>query len=199
LFWDPHKTLCGQNVELLHVKLAVHIVTTVRYVPLELGVKLNISVAQIKVLYFRLFLGWDESLVAWCWSAWLACCTAQYRNYESKSRTEVLGEIGTSATWSTTTCPGTEADENGLVSRGRWVAEREQVLVMALLLEVNCHRLNFGQLTLVPHRAVPTTWYQLSAGAVKSSFIVRRMPHLFVEAFTPYSDYLRGGQSGDRI
>jgi len=25
-------TLCGQNVELLNVKLAVHIVTTVRYV-----------------------------------------------------------------------------------------------------------------------------------------------------------------------
>ena len=25
-------TLCGQNVELLNVKLAVHIVTTVRYI-----------------------------------------------------------------------------------------------------------------------------------------------------------------------
>ena len=31
LFSDPHKninTLCGQNVELLNVKLVVHIVTT---------------------------------------------------------------------------------------------------------------------------------------------------------------------------
>jgi hypothetical protein len=35
LFSDPHKTpntLCGQNIELLNVKLAVHIVTTVRYI-----------------------------------------------------------------------------------------------------------------------------------------------------------------------
>ena len=32
-------TLCGQNVELLAVKLAVHIVTTVRYISLPLGFK----------------------------------------------------------------------------------------------------------------------------------------------------------------
>ena len=30
-------TLCGQNVELLNVKLAVHIVTTVRYIYWPLG------------------------------------------------------------------------------------------------------------------------------------------------------------------
>jgi hypothetical protein len=50
-----------------------------------------------------------------------------------------------------TTCPGIEADENGPVSRDSWDAVREQFLVVALLLDVNYHRLNLGQLTWVPH------------------------------------------------
>jgi hypothetical protein len=98
-----------------------------------------------------------------------------------------------------TTCPGIEADENGLASRDRLDVGRERLLVMVLLLEVICHRLNFGQLSLVPHRAVQTTWHQLSAGAVNRSFIARCMRHLFIETFTRYSDYLRGRWSGDRI
>jgi len=77
-----------------------------------------------------------------------------------------------------TTCPGIEADENGLASTDRWDAVREQVLVMALLLEVNCHRLNWDS-----SPGCHTTWHQLSTGAVKRPFIVRCMPLLFCWSF----------------
>lgn len=84
-----------------------------------------------------------------------------------------------------TTSPGIEADENCLVSRGRWDAVREQVLVMVLLLEVNCHRLNFGQLTAVPHRVTSAVrrcceeiMYRLICAALVcwSGHSVKRLP-----------------------
>jgi len=42
---------CGQNVELLNVKLAVHIVTTVRYIYRPLGCRVSVNCKQQETLY----------------------------------------------------------------------------------------------------------------------------------------------------